>query len=168
MAGRIAKVISGGQTGVDIAALRAAKALGIPTGGTMPKGWRTLAGPRPEYRDLYGMVEHMSESYAPRTYANAAAADVTIRIAANFGSAGEICTAKAIARAGTVSADISVYNFCSVRDADIAAAVRLVQELAGLTGRPVVINFAGNSERTAPGIERLSEGVVRRILEALR
>jgi hypothetical protein len=32
----IGKVISGGQTGVDQAALRAAKACGIPTGGWAP------------------------------------------------------------------------------------------------------------------------------------
>jgi hypothetical protein len=40
----IVKVISGGQTGVDIAALWAAKALGFQTGGMMPKGWRTRGG----------------------------------------------------------------------------------------------------------------------------
>src|SRR5262249_6057013 len=40
----IGKVISGGQTGVDQVALRAAKACGIPTGGWAPKGWRTEDG----------------------------------------------------------------------------------------------------------------------------
>jgi hypothetical protein len=36
----IEKLISGGQTGADRAGLEAAKALGIATGGTAPKGWR--------------------------------------------------------------------------------------------------------------------------------
>jgi hypothetical protein len=43
------KVISGAQVGSDISGLRAAKTLGIPTGGTMPYGYRTKAGNRPEY-----------------------------------------------------------------------------------------------------------------------
>lgn len=33
------KVISGGQTGADLGGLRAAKAVGIATGGFAPKGW---------------------------------------------------------------------------------------------------------------------------------
>ena len=48
----IGKIISGGQTGVDQAALRAAKACGIPTGGWAPKGWRTEDGPAPWLADL--------------------------------------------------------------------------------------------------------------------
>lgn len=48
------RVISGGQCGVDVAALRAAKRAGLQTGGTMPRGWRTLDGPRPEYAAEYG------------------------------------------------------------------------------------------------------------------
>jgi hypothetical protein len=35
----IERVISGGQTGVDQAGLRAARAAGIATGGFAPKGW---------------------------------------------------------------------------------------------------------------------------------
>jgi predicted Rossmann-fold nucleotide-binding protein len=37
----LTRVISGGQTGVDQAALRAAKTRGIATGGFAPKGWLT-------------------------------------------------------------------------------------------------------------------------------
>ena len=37
-------VISGGQTGADRGGLIAAKALGIPTGGTAPLGYKTEAG----------------------------------------------------------------------------------------------------------------------------
>lgn len=41
----IERVISGGQTGADQAALRAARACGIPTGGWAPRGWLTEDGP---------------------------------------------------------------------------------------------------------------------------
>ena len=47
-------VISGGQTGVDQAALRAARSCGIPTGGWAPRGWLTEDGPAPWLAD-YGL-----------------------------------------------------------------------------------------------------------------
>jgi hypothetical protein len=93
---RIRKVTSGGQDGVDVAALRAAKRCGILTGGAMPKGFRTKSGPRPEYRDLYGMEEHPSTNYPPRTWRNVENSDATLRLATRFNSPGEICTLKAI------------------------------------------------------------------------
>jgi hypothetical protein len=37
----VTKVISGGQSGADLGGLRAAKVLGIQTGGSMPKGFLT-------------------------------------------------------------------------------------------------------------------------------
>ena len=43
----LARVRSGAQTGVDIAALRAAASLSLPTAGTMPQGFRPHSGPRP-------------------------------------------------------------------------------------------------------------------------
>jgi len=74
------KIISGGQTGADQGALVAAKQLGIPTGGWMPRGFLTEAGPCPELRDLYGMNEHPSSKYPPRTRQNVLDADGTIWI----------------------------------------------------------------------------------------
>jgi hypothetical protein len=44
----LAKVISGGQRGADQAGWRAARALGIPTGGWMPLEFRTENGACPE------------------------------------------------------------------------------------------------------------------------
>lgn len=41
------------------------------------------------------IVEHKSSSYGPRTYHNAASADVTIAIAVDYSTAGEKCTHKA-------------------------------------------------------------------------
>lgn len=43
--------------------------------------------------------EHKSSSYAPRTYVNAAAGDVTIALAVDHNTAGEKCTHKAVAAA---------------------------------------------------------------------
>lgn len=41
------------------------------------------------------ILEHSSTSYAPRTYANAASADVTIALAVDYSTAGEKLTKKA-------------------------------------------------------------------------
>jgi hypothetical protein len=59
------RVVSGGQTGADQAGWRAAKAVGLETGGWMPRGFLTEDGHRPEFRDLYGAVEHPSSDYPP-------------------------------------------------------------------------------------------------------
>jgi hypothetical protein len=49
-------VITGGHTGADQAGLRAARACGIPTGGWVPRGWLTEAGPAPWLAD-WGLIE---------------------------------------------------------------------------------------------------------------
>lgn len=50
------RVISGGQTGADQAALRAARACGIPTGGWAARGWLTEDGPAPWLAE-WGLAE---------------------------------------------------------------------------------------------------------------
>lgn len=72
-------VISGGQTGADQAGLRAAKTLGIATGGWAPKHYLTEAGPAPWLRDEFGLEEHETQhDYAPRTRLNVQMADATV------------------------------------------------------------------------------------------
>ncbi len=157
----IKAIYSGGQTGVDIAALRAASSLGIPTGGTMPKGWLTLVGPRPEYAALYGMVEAKTADYPTRTRANVAAADLTIRVAVDFNSAGELCTYRAIRTAGKPWIDIQLHTDRTPFDADVRIAFLQIRNLSARLGRPLILNVAGNSERRAPGIERAAEVLLR-------
>jgi hypothetical protein len=86
------KIISGGQTGIDIAGLRAARAAGFETGGWMPKGWITDAGRRPEYATLYGMKQTASPKYPPRTAKNIATADATLIIARDPSTSGTALT----------------------------------------------------------------------------
>jgi hypothetical protein len=66
----IRKIISGGQTGADQGGLAAAKILKLETGGWLPKGCRTEAGPRRDFLELYGMREHADWRYPPRTWKN--------------------------------------------------------------------------------------------------
>ena len=73
----IEKIISGGQTGADIAGLKFARDNGIPTGGSAPKGFMTETGSRPELRDLYNLRE-LNGSYMDRTIRNVMDADGTV------------------------------------------------------------------------------------------
>lgn len=63
----ISKIISGGRTGAHQAALEAAIKLGIPHGGSIPKGKLTEAGPLPPEYDL---IEMQTAAYNGRTERN--------------------------------------------------------------------------------------------------
>jgi len=141
----IEKVISGGQTGADIAGLKAAKACGIATGGYMPKGYRTLDGPKPEYAELYNLVELDSSTYPPRTQRNVAMSDITIRFATNWVSPGELCTKRYINEYNKPWSDVDPRDMTI---SPLIAAEKLCDE------NFKVINIAGNSELTSPGIEQ--------------
>ena len=167
----LASVHSGGQTGVDVAALRAAKNLGLATAGTMPLGFRTHDGPRPDYAALYGCTEHASPEWAPRTRANVDASDATLRLAVDMDSPGERCTANACKAAGkllvSVHMDLDWNGALVPVAAEVDEAIARLRLLAVKQGRPLVLNVAGNSERTAPGIEASAEKVLRAILPAI-
>lgn len=93
------KIISGGQTGADSGALVGAVAAGIATGGTMPKGYRTELGPNPDFARRYGLQEHRSAEYPPRTKQNVRDADGTIWVGphSTYGR-GYRCTVKEVER----------------------------------------------------------------------
>ena len=76
------KIISGGQTGADLAGIEAAQYCGILTGGTAPKRWRVC---NPDGSDgsnpllaAYGLTEHSSREYKPRTIKNVLDSDGTV------------------------------------------------------------------------------------------
>lgn len=71
-------IVSGGQTGVDRAALDVAIALGIPHGGWIPRG--RIAEDGPLHED-YRLRETPSSRYAERTRFNVRDADATLLLA---------------------------------------------------------------------------------------
>ena len=71
----IEKIISGGQTGADRAALDAAIQIGIPHGGWVPKGRLAEDG---EIPPSYHLSEMPTDSYAARTEQNVVGADGTL------------------------------------------------------------------------------------------
>jgi hypothetical protein len=150
------KVISGGQTGVDQAGLRAARRMGFHTGGWAPRGWLTLDGSAPWLAE-YGLAEH--GGYAARTRANVRDSDGTVRIASDFKSAGELCTKRAILEYRRPYSDFLLGYL------DETAVMRLVAFLNHFEIR--ILNVAGNSEQTSPGIGKLAEDFLVRVFERL-
>jgi hypothetical protein len=69
------KIVSGGQTGADQAALDAALELGLPHGGWIPKGRKTESGPLPV---KYQLQEMDSGRYSKRTRQNVIDSDGTV------------------------------------------------------------------------------------------
>ena len=72
---KVRKIISGGQTGVDRAALDVGLELGIPIGGYCPKGRRSEDGTIPAQ---YPMIETSTANYGIRTEKNVIESDGTL------------------------------------------------------------------------------------------
>ena len=167
-------VISGGQTGVDQAALRAVTRLGLATGGWAPKGWRTLDGPAPWLAD-FGLTELGREDYPARTAKCVHASDAVLRLAWDWMSLGEICTFRAIEKYEKPHLDATPIGllpnqpYCTIgfqsynqESAALRVAAFLIQQ------RVHVLCVAGNSEQTSPGIGRVAEDFLVRTLEETR
>ncbi|MDJ0622148.1 MAG: putative molybdenum carrier protein [Desulfocapsaceae bacterium] len=86
----IKKIISGGQTGVDQAALDAAITCGIEHGGWLPAGRMTEDGPLPV---KYQLQELPGSSYPERTRKNVVVADATLIVSRGKLSGGSALTA---------------------------------------------------------------------------
>jgi predicted Rossmann-fold nucleotide-binding protein len=85
------KIISGGQTGVDRAALDVAMRLGIAHGGWIPKGRLTEAGPLPPH---YQLQEMPTTDYDARTEKNVLDSDGTLIISRGSPTGGTDYTRK--------------------------------------------------------------------------
>lgn len=161
---KLEKIISGGQTGVDQAALRAARRSSIATGGWAPRCWMTLVGPQKELLSGFGLVEHEG-GYAARTEANVRDSDVTLRIASNFKSPGEKLTKLCTFKYGKPRFDVFV---------DVKFGVEQFRELRFQTLLTFLqrynvraLNVAGNSEQTSPGIGAVAEEFLVAVFRAL-
>lgn len=96
-AAMIQKIISGGQTGADRAALDFAIANNIAHGGWVPRGRRAEDGALPPG---YRLIETVSNRYAVRTEQNVLAADGTLIVSFGILSHGSLLTKRLAQRHG--------------------------------------------------------------------
>jgi predicted Rossmann fold nucleotide-binding protein DprA/Smf involved in DNA uptake len=94
----VRKIVSGGQTGVDRAALDIALALGIPCGGWCPRGRGAEDGVIPA---RYPLQETCSHDYAERTRRNVIDSDGTLILAIGALHGGTLLTAQLAEKAAS-------------------------------------------------------------------
>jgi hypothetical protein len=155
----VGKVLSGGQTGVDRAALDAAVELGIPYGGWCPAGgWaedmREPPGLLSRYRELR---ERASDDPAERTRLNVRDSDATLILTDGAPrSPGTELTRRAAAELGRPLAVVDL--------AEPEQALALARGFLGsLPSRPA-LNVAGPRESQAPGIYAQAKALLETLL----
>lgn len=148
------KIISGGQSGADLAGLDVAKELKIETGGWAPKGWKTSNGPQQKFLEGYGLIEH-TDGYKGRTIQNVRDSNATIRLAVDFETPGEICTLNAINSCKKPWIDVNLLDQRPIQD--IIEFLVLV--------KPSILNIAGNTQDTKGyDIHRMTFMYLRKVL----
>ncbi len=145
------KIVSGGQSGVDRAALDVAAELSLPRGGWCPRGRYAEDGPIP---DAYPLKETPSPDMSQRTEWNVRDADGTLVLTEGEPSGGTAITVRFAGRHGKPCLVI-----------DLADDVR-----PGAVGRWIaargigVLNVAGPRESKCPGIYRRAAAFLREAL----
>ena len=151
---KIKKLISGGQTGADRGGLLAARDLGIPTGGTAPKNFKTEAGYAPWLKG-FGLIESKSSQYSPRTERNVADADVTIVF--GVASAGSLLTMRICSQLSKPY--LWLYSLSIETE-----TTQLMEFLNSHATIPLTLNIAGNRESVSPGIQEHVRRVLNQVL----
>jgi hypothetical protein len=153
-------IISGGQTGVDRAALDVALELGIPCGGYCPPGRRAEDGAIP---DRYPLTELPSPEYADRTRKNVEVAAATLVLHAGDVAGGTRLTLEVCEELGKPMRTVDV----------TAAGQHTVDDVAEWIAREVVprggvLNVAGPRESESPGIGARAAAFLRVVLADVR
>jgi hypothetical protein len=144
------KIVSGGQTGVDRAALDVALELGIECGGWCPAGRMAEDG---VIDARYPLRETPSADPAQRTELNVRDSDATLVLTSGSASPGTELTIETARKLGR-----PLYTFHAGSPEDVGMFRRWLQVY-----RVQALNVAGPRESEAPGIYAES----RRILTAL-
>lgn len=157
---RVQKIVSGGQTGVDRAALDAALALGIEHGGWCPRGRRAEDGRIPA---VYQLVETESADYKVRTERNVIESDGTLILARGPLSGGTLLTRIFADERGKPCLTIDLLQLTS--DASRRQAIDDVCDW--LKSHAITtVNVAGPRESQNPGIARESQSFLQSIFES--
>jgi Circularly permutated YpsA SLOG family len=131
----ITKLVSGGQSGVDRAALDVALQLNIPCGGWCPKGRKAEDRPIP---DRYPLTETPSIAYSQRTRWNVRDSDATLILTWGKSTGGTALTIKACQQADKPHLVIDLAD-----DAESAAKTEVARKWLAANLKDGVLNVAG-------------------------
>jgi hypothetical protein len=146
-----AKLVSGGQTGVDRAALDVALELGLPCGGWCPKGRRAEDGPLPEH---YPLRETASADYPTRTALNVRDSDGTLILTCGESDRGTALTARLAERYRKPYLALDLTRRPDPQEVRTWAAAHGVR----------VLNVAGPRESSQKGIYEEAKAFLRALL----
>lgn len=151
----IAKLVSGGQTGVDRAALDAALARGFPCGGWCPQGRRAEDGTIP---DRYPLIELHGAGYLARTLRNVDDSDGTLIVHFGAPSGGTKRTWRHCVETG------KPHLLVDGRNASVASTVEAAAEFC-VARRIAVLNVAGPRASGEPRAYDYALAVIDGLLE---
>ena len=145
------KIVSGGQTGVDRAALDVALEFGLACGGWCPRGRRAEDG---VIAGHYPLNETPAVEYEVRTTWNVRDSDATLVVNMGPLSGGTLFTVKEARRLGRPCLVVNPGD-----DGALAAARDWLSSY-----RPPILNVAGPRESGRPGIQALAANFLRGLL----
>ena len=150
---RLKKIISGGQTGADMAALDFGLRKGVSVGGWCPKGRINESG---TIAAFYPLIECISKQYSVRTEKNVVDSDATLI----FTSGGKIDdgTQLCIDFCHLHSKKFFVFNIYNIDSLQIDLVIDWLEE-----SEVGILNIAGNRESTLPGIYIKTLGFLQQI-----
>jgi hypothetical protein len=146
----VQRLVSGGQTGVDRAALDVALELGLPCGGWCPKGRRAEDGPLP---DRYPLQETTSTAYPQRTALNVRDSDGTLVLTRGTPDRGTALTIRLAER---------YRKPCLILDLAEAPTPQTVREWIAAQGI-AILNVAGPRASSKPGVHAQTKDFLRAV-----
>lgn len=155
-------LISGGQTGADIAGLRVASSLGIPTSGYAASNFMTELGPYPDLAG-YGLIDE-GLSFKQRTILNCSISDITLMFVFDVTSSGSKIVKQNCK-------NLKIINLNSIRKIETQKPkIHFELEIKKIISNfdleeGMIINIAGNRESCNPGhVERLTSLILQAAL----
>jgi hypothetical protein len=139
----ISRLISGGQSGVDRAALDAALGLGVPCGGWCPRGRKAEDG---RIDDRYPLTETPTDDHAQRTTWNVRDSDGTLILTWGEPAGGTLLTAEECRRVG------KPHLLIDLAEVDRPEAVGAVREWIARELPGGVLNVAGPRGSEHPSV----------------
>jgi len=145
------RIVSGGQTGVDRAALDVALELGIPCGGWCPRGRRAEDGAIPPH---YPLRETPGAAYSQRTEWNVRDSDATLVLCVGAADGGTRLTLRLARRLRRPYRQVDLES-----GADLDALRGWLER-----GHYQTLNVAGPRESRRPGVQVAAAALLRALL----